>query len=648
MEIDALLGETRRFAPSDAWRQSAQVTDPEIYARAAADPEAFWENFAKELEWSRPWTRVLEWNPPHARWFVGGQLNASVNCLDRHVRTSRRDKAAFIWEGEPGDQRTLTYGDLHRDVCRFANALKSLGVRKGDRVAIYMPLIPELAIAMLACARIGAVHSVVFGGFSAESLRDRINDQKARVLVTADGGYRRGQVVKLKQIADEALNDTPSIEHVVVVQRTPGAPFPIEFRDGRDRWYHELMDAAPIECAPEPMDAEDMLYILYTSGTTGKPKGIVHTTGGYLVGTYASTKWVFDLRDEDVYWCTADIGWVTGHSYVVSGPLANGATVVMYEGAPDWPDKDRFWQIIERYGVTIFYTAPTAIRAFMKWGTEWPAKRNLKSLRLLGSVGEPINPEAWMWYHEHIGGARCPVVDTWWQTETGQILITPLPGITTTKPGSATHTFPGISAEIRTTAGERVKEGGGLLALTKPWPAMLRGIYGDPERFVQQYFSKWADGVYFTGDGAHVDPDGYYWLLGRVDDVLNVAGHRLGTMEVESALVDHHHVAEAAVVGRPHEIKGQAVVAFVTLKAGQAPSDALIDELKSHVAKKIGAIARPDQILFAADLPKTRSGKIMRRLLRDIAEGKALGDTTTLADPAVVRRLRDEYESSET
>ncbi len=645
-EIDALLEESRRFAPSAEWRARARVNDPGVYARAAADPEAFWAEFARELEWMRPWDRVLDWQPPHAQWFVGGQLNASVNCVDRHARSARRNKAALIWEGEPGDRRTLTYFDLYRQVSMFANVLKSLGVRKGDRVAMYLPLVPELAIAMLACARIGAVHSVVFGGFSAEALSDRINDSQCKVLITADGGYRRGQILPLKRTADEALERTPSIESVIVVQRGAG-PMPVHIREGRDHWYHRLMEDASIVCEPEPMDAEDMLYILYTSGTTGKPKGIVHTTGGYLVGTYASTKWVFDLNEEDVYWCTADIGWVTGHSYVVYGPLANGATVVMYEGAPDWPDKDRFWQIIERYGVTIFYTAPTAIRAFMKWGTDWPARRDLSSLRLLGSVGEPINPEAWMWYHQHIGGARCPVVDTWWQTETGQILITPLPGITTTKPGSATQTFPGIAAEVRTNAGDRVVEGGGMLALTKPWPAMLRGIYGDPERFVQQYWSRWKDGVYFTGDGARVDADGYYWLLGRVDDVLNVAGHRLGTMEVESALVDHPFVAEAAVVGRPHEIKGQAVAAFVTLKEGHVPSESLMDELKEHVVRKIGAIARPDQILFAADLPKTRSGKIMRRLLRDIAEGKALGDTTTLADPAVVRRLKDEYESIE-
>jgi acetyl-CoA synthetase len=646
-EIDALLQEHRRFPPPADWQRSATITDPGVYDRAARDPEAFWAGFARELEWIEPWTEVLRWNPPHAEWFVGGKINASVNCVDRHVRTPRRNKAALIWEGEPGDRRTLTYWDLYKQVGTFANVLKSFGVKRGDRVALYLPLIPELAIAMLACARIGAVHSVVFGGFSAESLRDRITDAQAVLLVTADGGYRRGQTVPLKRMADEALLDTPSIKNVVVVQRHAGSPIPVEVKEGRDHWYHQLVQNAPSTCEPEAMNAEDMLYILYTSGTTGKPKGIVHTTGGYLVGTYATSKWVFDLKEDDVYWCTADIGWVTGHSYVVYGPLANGATVLMYEGAPDWPDKGRFWENIERHGVTILYTAPTAIRAFMRWGTEWPAKHDLSSLRLLGSVGEPINPEAWMWYQEHVGRGRCPIVDTWWQTETGAILITPLPGMTSTKPGSATRPFPGISAEIRDATGKRVENGGGLLTLTKPWPSMLRGIYGDPERFYQAYWSRWNDGTYFTGDGARRDEDGFYWLLGRVDDVLNVAGHRLGTMEVESALVDHPKVAEAAVVGRPDEIKGQAVAAFVTLKEGNTGTPALMDELKAHVAHKIGAIARPDQILFAADLPKTRSGKIMRRLLRDIAEGKALGDTTTLADPAVVARLKTEYEEKE-
>ena len=645
-QIDALLQEDRHFEPPAAFAAEANVRDPKIYETAAADPEAFWAGQAAELEWSTPWTRVLDWRPPHAKWFVGGQLNASVNCLDRHVRGWRRNKAAIIWEGEPGDRRTMTYWELYRDVCQFANVLKSLGVRKHDRVAIYLPLVPELAIAMLACARIGAVHSVVFGGFSAESLRDRINDQHARVLVTADGGYRRGNVVPLKRVADEAIAQAPSIEKVVVVQRRT-SPFHEELREGRDYWYHDLMRKVPLECDPEPMDAEDMLYILYTSGTTGKPKGIVHTTGGYLTGVYATTKWVFDLKEEDVFWCTADIGWVTGHSYVVYGPLANGATVVMYEGAPDFPHKDRFWEIVERYGVTIFYTAPTAIRAFMKWGPEWPERRNLSSLRLLGSVGEPINPEAWMWYHLYVGREQCPIVDTWWQTETGHIMITPLPGITRTKPGSATVPFPGITAEIRNDDGSAVGVGGGLLALTRPWPGMLRGIYGDMERYESQYWSRWTPDVYFTGDGAKRDEDGFLWLLGRVDDVLNVAGHRIGTMEVESALVDHPKVAESAVVGRTHEVKGQAVAAFVTVKEGITASAELADELRQHVVKKIGAIARPDDVIFAADLPKTRSGKIMRRLLRDIAEGKALGDTTTLADPAVVKSLKAKYEEQE-
>ena len=645
-EIEALLNEERSFPPAPAFAASAVMNDPEIYARAAKDPEAFWAGFASELEWMQPWSKVLDWNPPDAKWFVDGKINVAANCLDRHARSWRRNKAAFIWEGEPGDRRTLTYFDLYRQVCQFANVLKKLGVKKGDRVALYMPLLPELAIAMLSCARIGAVHSVVFGGFSAESLRDRINDSACTVLVTADGGYRRGGIVPLKQVADEALEGTPSIQHVVVVKRGFG-DIPVHIKEGRDHWYHRLMQDASYDCPPEPMDAEDMLYILYTSGTTGKPKGIVHTTGGYLVGAYATTKWVFDLKEDDVYWCTADLGWVTGHSYVVYGPLANGATVVMYEGAPDWPKKDRLWEIVARYGVSIFYTAPTAIRAFMKWGTDWPAHHNLSSLRLLGSVGEPINPEAWIWYHLHIGNSRCPIVDTWWQTETGAIMITPLPGITTTKPGSATHAFPGISAEILTDQGDPVPVGGGLLAITKPWPSMLRTIYGDHERYKTQYWRRWGKDIYFTGDGAKKDDDGYHWLLGRVDDVLNVAGHRIGTMEVESALVDHPKVAEAAVVGRTHEIKGQAIAAFVTVKEGVHASESLADDLKRHVAHKIGAIARPDDIIFSADLPKTRSGKIMRRLLRDIAEGKALGDTTTLADPTVVAKLKEQYESQE-
>jgi len=646
-EYADLLREDRSFPPSPEFRAAAHVRDESIYADADRDPEGFWARFAGELQWSRRWDRVLDWQPPHAKWFVGGKINASVNCIDRHLLGPRRNKAAIIWEGEPGDRRTLTYHDLHREVSTFANVLKSLGVAKGDRVAIYMPLVPELAVAMLACARIGAIHSIVFGGFSAESLRDRINDAQAKLLITADGGYRRGQIVPLKQIADEALAGTPSIQNVIIVQRG-GDAMPVHVKEGRDHWYHRLMQEAPSKCQPEPMDAEDILYILYTSGTTGKPKGIVHTTGGYLVGTYATTKLVFDLRDEDVYWCTADIGWVTGHSYVVYGPLANGATVLMYEGAPDWPEKDRFWSLIERHGVTIFYTAPTAIRAFMRWGTQWPRRRDLSSLRVIGSVGEPINPEAWVWYYRFIGGERCPVVDTWWQTETGAIMITPLPGVTTTKPGSATRPFPGIAAEIRNERGETVHgAGGGLLALTRPWPSMLRGIYGDPDRYERQYWSKWGPSVYVTGDGAKRDADGFFWLLGRVDDVINVAGHRIGTMEVESALVDHPSVAEAAVVGRAHEIKGQAIAAFVTLKEGARSGKDHADELREHVVRKIGAIARPDDILFTADLPKTRSGKIMRRLLRDIAEGKALGDTTTLADPAVVAKLKANYEDRE-
>jgi acetyl-CoA synthetase len=643
-EIADLLQEDRSFPPPPAFRASASINDPGIYERAEQDPEAFWASFASELEWFTKWSTVLDWKPPHAKWFVGGTLNASVNCVDRHVRGARRNKAALIWEGEPGDRRTLTYFDLYRQVSQFANVLKSLGVKRGDRVAIYLPLIPELAIAMLACARVGAAHSVVFGGFSSDSLRDRINDAQCNLLITADGGWRRGSIVPLKQMADEALQGTPSIRNVVVVRRLGEGQAPVHVQEGRDHWYHLLMQDAPYQCEPEKMDAEDLLYILYTSGTTGKPKGIMHTTGGYLTGTYATTKWVFDIKEDDVYWCTADIGWVTGHSYVVYGPLANGATVVMYEGAPDWPAKDRFWQIVERYGVTIFYTAPTAIRAFMRWGTEWPAKRDLSSLRLLGSVGEPINPEAWVWYHRYIGGEKCPVVDTWWQTETGAIMITPLPGLTTTKPGSATRPFPGVKAEIKNERGDTVPVGGGLLTLTRPWPAMLRGVYGDPDRYVKQYWSKWTPDVYFAGDGAKLDTDGFFWLLGRVDDVLNCAGHRIGTMEVESALVDHSKVAEAAVVGRSHEIKGQAIAAFVTVKEGVQANEGLMLELKDHVAKKIGSIAKPDDVIFTADLPKTRSGKIMRRLLRDIAEGKTLGDTTTLADPNVVARLKEQYQ----
>ena len=638
--INVFLEEKRTFKSSEAFRKKAWIQDPKIYETALKNPEQFWARFAEELSWIKKWDRVLEWNPPYAKWFVGGKLNISINCVDRWAKSDLCNKAALIWEGEPGDQKTLTYWDLYRKVNKFASALKKLGIKKGDRVAIYLPMIPEAAISMLACARIGAVHSVVFGGFSAESLRDGMNDAQAKLLITADGGYRRGKMIALKREADLALNGAPSVKHVVIVKR---GEFPMEIQEGRDHWWHRLMQQAESHCEPEPMDSEDMLFTLYTSGTTGKPKGIIHTTGGYLTGVYATTKWVFDLKPNDVYWCTADVGWVTGHSYVVYGPLANGATVFMYEGAPDWPDKDRFWQLIEKYGVTIFYTAPTAIRAFMKWGTEWPAKHNLSSLRLLGSVGEPINPEAWMWYYEHIGRKNCPVVDTWWQTETGMILISPLPAITTLKPGSATKPFPGIEACILNEQGEKSETGGGYLAITKPWPAMLRGIYGDPERYVKQYWSKWPN-IYFPGDGAKRDEDGDFWLLGRVDDVLNVAGHRIGTMEVESALVDHPSVAEAAVVGKKHDIKGEALVAFVTLKEGTAKDAQLVQNLRDHVAKKIGSIARPDDIIFSADLPKTRSGKIMRRLLKNIAEGKVLGDTTTLADPTVINQLKQQYE----
>ena len=655
-DIDVLLHENRKFPPSDEFRAQALVPSPEIYDEAARDQEAFWAARANELEWIKPWDKVLEWNPPHAKWFTGGTINASVNCVDRHAKGERKHAPALIWEGEPGDERTLTYATLSAEVNRFANGLRSLGVAKGDRVAIYLPMSPEAAISMLACARIGAIHSVVFGGFSPESLIDRINDSECKVLITADGGFRRGQVVPLKKNADEAVAATPSIQKVVVVKRdhvagpgSAGSKIEVDMKAGRDIWYHDLVENADTECEPEAMDAEDVLFILYTSGTTGKPKGIVHTTGGYMTGVAATSRYVFDLKNDDVFWCTADIGWVTGHSYLVYGPLANGASCVMYEGAPDSPGKDRFWDICERHKVTILYTAPTAIRAFMKWGAEYPAKHDLSRLRLLGSVGEPINPEAWMWYREQIGGNRCPIVDTWWQTETGSIVISPLPGITATKPGSATKALPGYTAELLDDAANVIPVGGGLLALTRPWPSMLRTIWGDDKRYVDTYFSKWPGrpDLYFPGDGAKRDDDGYFWILGRVDDVLNVAGHRIGTMEVESALVAHPAVAEAAVVGRSDALKGQALAAFVTLRDGQKQSPELREELRKHVATKIGALARPDDILFSADLPKTRSGKIMRRLLRDIAEGRVLGDTTTLADPAIVAGLKEQYEEGE-
>jgi acetyl-CoA synthetase len=638
-----LLHEDRTFSPPTDFRHAAGVADDRIWASAELDPEAYWANWANELHWFRKWDQVLTWDPPHATWFDGGQINVAYNCLDRHLGGPRRTKTALIWEGEPGDVRRYTYEELHQEVSRFGQVLKDLGVVRGDRVAIYLPMIPEAAIAMLACARIGAVHSVVFGGFSPESLADRIRDASAKVLITADGGYRRGNIVPLKENADAAVAHCPSIERTIVVARG-GSPSEVTMSPGRDLWYHELMATVEIGCDAEVMEAEDLLFILYTSGTTGKPKGVVHTTGGYLTQTYATTKWVFDLKEDDVYWCTADVGWITGHSYIVYGPLANGATVLMYEGAPDYPDRGRVWQLCEKYGVSIFYTAPTAIRAFMKWGDHWLAGYDLSGLRLLGTVGEPINPEAWIWYHERIGGERCPIVDTWWQTETGAIMITPLPGVTKTRPGSATLPFPGVQATILNDAGEETDSG--CLAITHPWPSMLRTIYGDEQRYRDTYWSKW-DGIYFPGDGAKRGSDGYIWVLGRVDDVLNVAGHRIGTMEVESALVDHPAVAEAAVVGKGHDVKGQVIAAFVTLKDGQAPTDALSQELKAHVATKIGSIARPDAVLFSADLPKTRSGKIMRRLLRDIADGKALGDTTTLADPEIVRTLKGQYEERE-
>ncbi len=647
-QLATLLDEQRRFPPDPAFTAAANAT-ADLYQAAETDRIGFWAEQARRLTWMEPWHTTLEWTAPHAKWFLGGKLNVSANCLDRHLAGPRRNKAALIWEGEPGDRRVLTYWDLAREVNRAANAMKARGIRRGDRVAIYMPMIPEAAIAMLACTRIGAVHSVVFGGFSSESLRDRINDAEAVAVITTDGGYRRGQIVPLKRYVDLAVAECASVTTVMVVQRLAGtasAEAGATMKPGRDFWWHDLLRAASSRCEPEPMDAEDLLFILYTSGTTGKPKGIVHTTGGYLTQVAATTRWVFDLKDEDVFWCTADIGWVTGHSYVVYGPLANGATVLMYEGAPDWPNRDRMWEIAARYGVTVFYTAPTAIRAFMKWGTEHPARHDLSTLRLLGSVGEPINPEAWIWYHSHIGNGRCPIVDTWWQTETGAIMISPLPGVTTTKPGSATHPLPGVSVVLLDTKGVALAKGGGFLALTEPWPSMLRTIYGDDARYQETYWSRFP-GRYFAGDGAKVDDDGYWWVLGRVDDVLNVAGHRIGTMEVESALVDHPSVAEAAVVGKTHELKGQALAAFVILKEGNHPTAQLKDDLKDHVARKIGAIAKPDDIFFVADVPKTRSGKIMRRLLKDIAEGRTLGDTTTLADPAVVAKLKDQYESDE-
>ncbi|HLT17356.1 MAG TPA: acetate--CoA ligase [Acidimicrobiales bacterium] len=636
--IEGYLIEDRTFPPPERFARNALVTTTELYDEANEDYQGFWARQAAELlNWYEEWDTILEWDPPYAKWFVGGKLNVCHNALDRHVAAGRGDRIAYHWEGEPGDTRMITYAELHADVQRFANVLRGLGVGKGDRVCIYMPMIPELPVAMLACARIGAPHSVVFGGFSPDALIDRINDAQCKVVVTADGGFRRGAPSMLKPNVDTALASTPSVEHVVVVKRVDE---PIQMQDGRDRWWHDLMAEADPECPCEPMDSEDLLYLLYTSGTTAKPKGIMHTTGGYLTQVAFTHRYVFDLHPEtDVYWCAADIGWVTGHSYIVYGPLTNGTTSVIYEGTPDTPGRDRLWDIVERYGVTILYTAPTAIRTFMKWGAEEPAKHDLSSLRLLGSVGEPINPEAWMWYHEHIGGGRCPIVDTWWQTETGAIMISPLPGATTLKPGSATFPLPGIGAEVVDDHGEPVKQGGGYLTLTRPWPAMLRGVYGDPERYRDTYWSRW-EGRYFAGDGCKIDDEGYFWLLGRVDDVMNISGHRISTTEVESALVDHDAVAEAAVVGASDPVTGQAIMAYVIPRGGTDATPELGEEVRQHVAAKLGPIARPKTVIFTDELPKTRSGKIMRRLLRDVAEGRQLGDTTTLADPGVVEEIK--------
>jgi acetyl-CoA synthetase len=645
--IESVLHEERVFHPSENFRAAARINSMEELERlreeAHREPEAFWARMAEEeLHWFKKWDTVLEWEPPHARWFVGGRINIAFNCLDRHLTTWRRNKAALIWEGEPGEQRTLTYQQLHTEVCRFGNVLKRMGIVEGDRVALYMPLIPELAIAMLACARIGATHSVIFGGFSTAALVDRINDAGCKLVVTADGGFRRGAEVRLKPAVDAALESTPSIQNCIVVRRTGTR---LAMQVGRDHWWHELMETVDADCPAAELDSEHPLYILYTSGTTGKPKGILHTTAGYLLQTHLTTKWIFDLRDEDTYWCTADIGWVTGHSYVVYGPLSNGATVLMYEGAPNHPEPDRFWSIIERHRVNILYTAPTAIRAFIKWGEQWPLKHDLSSLRLLGTVGEPINPEAWMWYHKVIGKERCPIVDTWWQTETGAIMISPLPGATPTKPGSATRPLPGIEVDVMTKTGEPVTAGaGGYLVIKRPWPAMLRTIWNDDERYQKQYWSE-IEGVYFAGDGVRRDADGYFWIMGRVDDVINVSGHRLGTAEVESALVSHEAVAEAAVVARPDEIKGSGIVAFVTLEGTHKASDALKEELRRHVTREIGALARPDEIRFSDQLPKTRSGKLLRRLLREIAtSGTIAGDVTTLEDFSVLEKLRAEEE----
>ena len=646
-EIEALYGEGRAFPPDPAFAAQANATAA-LYEEAERDPEAFWARIARDkVSWTKPFETTLEWDLPFAKWFGGGELNISYNCVDRHVENGLGEKVAYHWIGEPGDTRTITYGDLHREVQKAANALKELGIEKGDRVAIYMPMIPELPIAMLACARLGAPHTVVFGGFSAEALAGRINDSQAKLVITADGGWRRGKPAELKPAVDEALKETPSVEHVLVARRLGDKAETVTMADGRDVWWDEIVERQPADCPPVPVDSEHMLYLLYTSGTTAKPKGILHTTAGYLVGTSYTHEMIFDVKPDDVYWCAADIGWVTGHSYIVYGPLANATTGVMYEGTPDTPAWDRWWQIIEDYKVSILYCAPTAIRAFMKQGESFPAKHDLSSLRVLGSVGEPINPEAWLWYHDNIGGGKAPIVDTWWQTETGMILITPLPGVTTTKPGSATFPFPGVEADVVDSTGKSVPPGGGgYLVLKRPWPAMLRGIYGDPERYKDTYWSRFP-GMYFAGDGAKRDSDGYLWLLGRVDDVMNVSGHRISTIEVESALVSHPAVAEAAVVGKNDPVTGQAIFAFVILRAGREAGEDLGRELREHVAKVIGPIAKPKFLLFTPDLPKTRSGKIMRRLLRDIAEGRTLGDTTTLADAGVVDQIREHSGSAE-
>ncbi len=642
-QLDTVMQETRVFPPHPDFVKQAQIGSlaayEQLWQEAAGDVEKFWNTYAQELHWFRPYGKVLEWNEPDAKWFVGGQTNASYNCLDAHLSTWRKNKAALLWEGEPGDTRTLTYQQLHREVCKFANVLKGLGIERGDVVSIYMPMVPELVIAMLACARIGAIHSIIFAGFSAEAIADRNNDAKAKLQLTADYGWRRGQELSLKKSVDEALKKSPTVKHCIVLKRTGN---PVHMETGRDHWWHDLISEASADCPAEPLDSETPLYILYTSGSTGKPKGILHTTAGYNLYVKKTFEWVFDHRDEDVFWCTADIGWVTGHSYVVYGPLSAGATVLMYEGAPNWPDEGRFWELIEKYRVTIFYTAPTAIRAFIKWGDKWVDGHDLSSLRLLGTVGEGINPEAWMWYHKKIGRERCPIVDTWWQTETGGIMMSPLPAAIATKPGSCTKPMPGIVPAIVDSAGTPVPAGqGGWLVITKPWPAMLRGIWGDPDRYRDQYWSK-VPHNYLAGDNARCDADGYYWIMGRIDDVLNVAGHRLSTIEIESALVSHPLVAEAAAVGRPDEIKGEAVAVFVTLKSGE-PNETLRKELKAHVRKEIGALAQPDDIRFTNALPKTRSGKIMRRLLKDIASGKeTIGDTTTLEDYSVLAKLRDE------